>query len=92
MAGLKDIAKTAGINDDLAERIIEAIGATLERGEAVRIRGLGSFTPVEKGERTFKTSVMHGRSTTKPAHTAIKFSSSTILNKRLNRPKTSANG
>lgn len=88
MPGLKHIARKAGIDDELATRFVEAIGSTLEDGERVTLRGLGSFTPVEKKERTFSTPLMQGGEKVRPAHVAVKFSPSSILQRRLNPTET----
>ena len=83
MAGLKDVAKRAGLDDELCRRFVDAIGGILQDGERVTIRGLGSFTPVDKPERTWNTPLM-GEARVKPAHTAVSFQASTILLSDLN--------
>lgn len=90
MAGLKDVARQAGIDDELAKRLVDAIGLMLQRGETVRIRGLGSFAPVQRAARKYKTPVMSGPPTFKPAHRSVMFRPSDLLIDALNpdQPKT----
>lgn len=43
MAGLSQVAKQAGVKEDDAKRIFEAINQACDAGEPVIIRGFGSF-------------------------------------------------
>lgn len=85
MAGLKDIAAEAGIDDGLAARLIEALVHKLAEGERVTIRGLGTFRRVKREARTFKTALMT-EAVIKPARHTVTFKPSSLLLDRLPDP------
>lgn len=51
MAGLSQVAKQAGVKEDDAKRIFEAIGQACDAGEPVVIRGFGSFKKTVRAAR-----------------------------------------
>ena len=85
MAGLKDIAVAAGIDDGLAQRLVDAVALALAEGERVTLRGLGTFRRVERAKRTFRTALMKD-SVTKPRRFTITFKPSETLLGRLPTP------
>lgn len=92
MAGIKDIARRAGLDDELCQRFVDAIGLTIRDGEPVRLIGLGSFTPNERPARAYSTPVMDGRTSLKPAHRTVSFRPSKVLLEVLNPAPEKATG
>lgn len=83
MAGTREIAQSAGVDGDLAQRFVEALVDRIEEGDRVTIRGLGSFSKKTLPPRTFHTAVMKSPSH-KPERTTVTFKPSAALLADLN--------
>lgn len=83
MAGTREIARSAGVDGDLAQRFVEALVNHVSAGDRVTIRGLGSFALKTLPPRTFKTALMKQPSH-KPKRSTVAFKPSASLLEDLN--------
>ena len=87
MAGIHEIAKTAGVKNDVVVDIFEAIFRLVKSGETVRIVGFGSFEKKKFPGRTLSSPVINdGEPTTFGSTSRMSFRQSNQVKRRLNRP------
>ena len=85
MAGIRDIAKGAGVKTDVIVDIFEEIFRQIRRGETVKIAGFGSFVKKMFPGRTQTSPVINdGKPFKFPDSFRLAFSSSVQAKKRLN--------
>lgn len=85
MAGIRDIAKGAGVKTDVVVDIFEEIFRQVRRGETVKVAGFGSFVKKMFPGRTQTSPVINnGKPFKFPDSYRLAFSSSVQAKKRLN--------
>lgn len=90
MSGLSDVAKGAGVKQDIVVDVFEEILKRVSNGERVRIKGFGSFEMKTYPGRTLVTpAVNDGDPITFPDSQMLKFRQSQQAKQRLNS-KTAA--
>lgn len=86
MAGIRDIAKSAGLKVEDVVDVFEAVFQLAKSGEQVRVSGFGTFEKKKFPGRTLKSPVINdGEETTYGPSYRISFKSSEQCKRRLNR-------
>jgi len=86
MAGIRDIAKAAGVKPEDVSDIFEAIFKLAKSGEQVRVSGFGTFDKRKFPGRTLQSPVINdGEATTYGPSFRIAFKQSDQCKRRLNR-------
>lgn len=96
MAGLHEVARTAGLKDEEAAGIFEAVLAHCNAGERVTIKGFGTFTMIEYQSRVVRSPVLahQGGIAEVPRYRRLKFKASKGARMALDSeaPSSGANG
>lgn len=91
MAGIRDIAKAAGVKPEDVTDVFEAVFKLAKKGDPVRIAGFGSFEKRKHPGRTISSPVINeGEETTYGPSYRIAFRQSDQCKRRLNRRKKTA--
>ncbi len=94
MAGLHEVARTAGVKDEEASGVFEAILAHCNAGERVTIKGFGTFTMVEYQSRVVRSPVLahQGGIAEVPRYRRLKFKASKGARMALDSPSSDSDG
>lgn len=85
MAGISEIAKSAGVKKDVVVDVFAAVYKLVKSGETVRISGFGSFEKKKFPGRTLSSPVINdGEPTTFSAKYRMAFRQSDQIKRRLN--------
>lgn len=88
MAGIRDIAKAAGIKAEVVSDVFEAVFQLVRAGEQVRVSGFGSFDRKTFAGRTVQSPVINdGKPTTYGETYRIGFRQSDQAKRRMNLSK-----
>lgn len=88
MAGIRDIAKAAGVKPEDVSDVFEAIFKLAKKGDQVRVAGFGTFEKRSFPGRTLQSPVINdGEVTTYGPSYRIAFKQSDQCKRRLNRKK-----
>jgi nucleoid DNA-binding protein len=85
MAGIQDVARTAGVKTDVVVDVFEAVYSLVKAGKTVRISGFGSFEKKKFPGRTLSSPVINdGKPTTFGSKSRMAFRQSDQIKRRLN--------
>lgn len=85
MAGIHEVAKSAGVKTNVVVDVFEAVYKLVKSGETVRISGFGSFERKKFPGRTLSSPVINdGKPTTFGATSRMAFRQSDQIKRRLN--------
>lgn len=86
MAGIRDIAKAAGLKPEDVSDVFEAVFKLVKAGELVRVQGFGSFEKKKFPGRTLTSPVINdGEPTTFGPSYRVAFKQSDQCKRRMNR-------
>jgi len=94
MAGIHEVARQAGLKDEEAAEIFNAILARCFAGESVIIKGFGTFKVKRSKPRTITSSVLATGTAQVPAYERLAFHASAQARHELvdDKPKGAAKG
>jgi DNA-binding protein HU-beta len=85
MAGLNEVAKSAGVKPDEVEEVFEQVLRMVADGQTVRIKGFGAFERKLYAGRTLTTpAVNDGKAITFPDSFVLRFRQSQVAKQRIN--------
>ena len=79
MAGIKKLARRAGLQTDDVRSVFDALTVTLAEGESVRVPNFGTFSPQIQEPRTVNSPVLPEGAATSPRRKIIRFKMSLAL-------------
>jgi nucleoid DNA-binding protein len=85
VAGIKKLAKSAGVSPEAVEDVLSAIVRLARAGERVSLRGFGAFWSQLHPGRTQITPLVPGGAVTYSDRRLLKFKPSLALKQRMNR-------
>jgi nucleoid DNA-binding protein len=92
VAGIKKLAKSAGVAPEAVEDILSAIVRFARTGERVSLKGFGAFYSQLHPGRTQITPLVEGGKVTYTDRTILKFKPSKALKQRMNRQPINKQG
>jgi len=87
MAGIHEVAKQAGLKDEEASEVFNAILARCAAGEKVILKGFGSFQTKTTKARTIASPILEGGKATVPAYQRLTFKASSQTRKEVKGDK-----
>lgn len=94
MAGIHEVARQAGLKDEEAAEVFNAILARCKAGEKVILKGFGSFQMKTTKARVIASPILEGGKATVPAYQRLAFKASAQTRNEVKggKPKGAAKG